>query len=379
VNRNLARRLREARREAGYSTRAVAERLPKRIAVSHVTIAGYENGTSMPPVDVLAALADLYKRTINWFLENRESLGAFRYRNLPSRVPVTEQRRFEALAGKWADAYRHLEKFLKANEPRRRKSVFAAHEAMPPEQLAAMVRRGFLNLDDGQPIQNVVAVLESFSAWALEIEATFGVEGAAAQIGGDFVVLLNPRVTNERVRMNAAHELAHLLYSDCKRDLGWTDAIVEKKAYDFAVSLLLPESQLKTAFDGKSFLKLIQFKEKFGISLVAMIYMAERTGVINSTTARWLWSEITKRGWRADEPGYVWRDRAIAFETMLECAIQTKAITWTDAERVTGIREQELRERLANAMRIDKRPECVEPDRSTLKLSLFAEEQRKVT
>jgi Zn-dependent peptidase ImmA (M78 family)/transcriptional regulator with XRE-family HTH domain len=347
IDRNLARRLKEARRETGLSTRAVVAKLPKRVSISHSTLASYESGATIPPIDALAALSDIYNRTLNWFTESRESLGVFRYRNLPSRVPVLEQRHYEALAGKWIDAYLSLDRFLKARSQRTYPAVPTG--SLAPIELAEVVRTRYLNLDDSDPVQNVVGVLESFSVWALELRATFGIDGAAAKHGDQFVVWLNPDVANERLRMNAAHELAHMLYDDCKAELGWSDIAVEKKAYDFAGNLLLPISQLRDAFDGKSFLKLIQYKEKFGISLAAMIYMAERAKVINSTTSRWLWGEIVKRGWRSDEPGYVWRDRAISFEMMLECAIQTKQISWTDAERVTGIRESELRDRLISA------------------------------
>src|SRR5205823_4581832 len=117
------------------------------------------------------------------------------------------------------------------------------------------------------------------------------------------------------VRMMAAYELAHILYHGCKQQFGKTDAEIEKMAYVFASSLLLPDSQLREAFDGKSFLRLIQYKEKFGVSLSAMIYMAEKSRIINTTPSRWLWREMGKRGWRQNEPGLVWRDRAITFET----------------------------------------------------------------
>ena len=350
VDRNLARRLREARREVGLSTRAVAVKLPDRLAVSHATIASYENGVTVPPVDVLAALADIYVRPLNWFLEKRETLSCFRYRNLPSRVRLTERRQFEAITGKWIDAYFNLERHLKSH-PVRRHSAAPSPEDDLPDVLAAKVRREFLHLTDDQPIQNVVTVLESFSTWALELKASFGIDGAATRRGEEFIVVLNPDVANDRVRMNAAHELAHVLYDGCKQQFGLTDDDVEKRAYVFASSLLLPESQLKSAFEGKSFLKLIQYREKFGISLAAMIYMAEKARVINTTTSRWLWSEMLRRGWRQNKPGYVWRDRAISFEIMLESAIQSRLMTWSDAERVTGVRETELRERIASVLR----------------------------
>jgi Zn-dependent peptidase ImmA (M78 family) len=147
--------------------------------------------------------------------------------------------------------------------------------------------------------------------------------------------------------MTAAQELAYILYRDVQQTLGLSAAAVEKRAYDFATALLLPHSQLIKAFEAKSLLKLFEYKERFGLSLAAMIHMAERTRLISTTVSRALWSDVVKRGWQRNEPGYVWRDRAITFEMMLDAAIQTKRITWADAERVTGIRENELQERIA--------------------------------
>jgi Zn-dependent peptidase ImmA (M78 family) len=348
VDINLARRLREARRETRLSTRSVVARLPRRFAVSHATLASYENGTTIPPIIVLEALANFYRRPLNWFLEDRRSLGVFRYRNLPSRVPLGEKRQFEAVAGKWAEAYVKLDQFLMAHPPRR--SQIDTDYA--PEKLAASIRHDLLNLDDDQPIQNMIGVLESFSARAFELKASFAVDGAAARMGDDLIVVVNPETANERIRLNAAHELAHVLYDVRRESEGWTDDDVENLAYRFASSILLPESQLKEAFKDRSFLKLIAFKEKFGVSLVAMIYMAQQGGIINSTTSRKLWSEVSRRGWRQSEPGFVHRDRAIGFETMLESAIESKVLTWADAERITGVRELDLRQRLLQALNL---------------------------
>ena len=178
-------------------------------------------------------------------------------------------------------------------------------------------------------------------------------------------MVLNPEVASDRVRMNAAHELAHVLYDGCKQRNGLTDNDVEKRAYVFASSLLLPESQLRSAFEGRSFLKLIQYREKFGVSLAAMIYMAEKTRIINTTTSRRLWSEMTKHGWRQHEPGHVWRDRAINFEIMLESAIQSRQLTWSDAERITGVRETDLRERIASAKQLGE-PQDDSPDHESV-------------
>jgi Zn-dependent peptidase ImmA (M78 family)/transcriptional regulator with XRE-family HTH domain len=346
IDRNLALRLREARREIGLSTRAVASKLPKRLAVSHTTIASYENGTTVPPVDVLGALATTYGRTLNWFLENRRGLDAFRYRNLKPRVRLHDKRQFEALAGKWVDAYANLENHLKVSL-RREIHGFDNGDA-DPKQLAAAVRSA-LGLGESQAIQNVVTLLEACAVRVMELRTDLELDAVAARHDDNYVVILNPETSNDRLRMNVGYEIAHILYGGYKKDRGWSDDRVERCAYDFASELLLPDSQLERAFDGQSFLRLIEFKERFGISLAAMIHRAEKSGIIRSTTARRLWTDMVQKGWRKNEPGYVWRDRAIRFETLMDSALHTGLLTWEKAEDVTGIREDELRKRIAEA------------------------------
>src|SRR5690606_34111020 len=112
IDRHLARRLKEARREVGMSTRTVESKLPPSLRVSHATIASYEKGTTVPPLDVLGAMAILYERPLNWFLDNRKTLSEFQFRNIESRVPLSEQRHFSAQSAKWAEAYMVLEKHL---------------------------------------------------------------------------------------------------------------------------------------------------------------------------------------------------------------------------------------------------------------------------
>src|SRR5437016_4973744 len=103
VRQNLATKLKTARSLTGMSTRAVAEKVGKRFPISHATIANYESGRSVPPIDVLAALADLYQRPINWFLEQGKGLTGIRYRNLKSRLKVGDLHRYEAEVQRWID------------------------------------------------------------------------------------------------------------------------------------------------------------------------------------------------------------------------------------------------------------------------------------
>src|SRR5258708_3662076 len=96
---SLAIKLGTARSAVNLSTRAVAEAVGRGL-VSHATIANYEKGRSMPPLNILAMLAGIYQRPINWFLESAETLTDIRYRNLKSKVRVQDRHRYEANASK---------------------------------------------------------------------------------------------------------------------------------------------------------------------------------------------------------------------------------------------------------------------------------------
>jgi transcriptional regulator with XRE-family HTH domain len=62
VRDSLASKLKTARSLTGMSTRAVATKIRARFPISHATIANYESGRSVPPRDILAALAQHYER-----------------------------------------------------------------------------------------------------------------------------------------------------------------------------------------------------------------------------------------------------------------------------------------------------------------------------
>lgn len=358
LNKDLARRLREARRESGMSTRSVSLRMPAKDRVSHATIASYEKGTTIPPIDVLANLAANYNRPLNWFLScDEQQLTGFTYRNLGHRVPLTDQRSFEAKATKWTEAYRKITEFLRDTSSFIQDKIdlekIFKNITSPdwPNNVALHIRNQVLDLDENQPVQSVICALEKFPAWAIELKANFQIDNAAARSGDELFVILNPYLANDRIRLNVAHELGHYLVSN-KIGQEWipSNQINDDELFQFAFLLLMPESQLREAFCNRSFIKLIAYKERFGVSLASMIHMAERLKIIPTTHSRQLWRMIVEKEWQDNEPGWVWKDRAITFETILDEAIQSKKITWGQAENITGIQQFELKERLEDAI-----------------------------
>jgi Zn-dependent peptidase ImmA (M78 family) len=220
------------------------------------------------------------------------------------------------------------------------------------EELALKIR-GELNLRQQDPIPKVVSVLEQFGIRVIELSTEERIDGFAARFGNENVVVINPNTANDRCRLNTAHEFGHVLFSDCDAATGLLDdKEIEDRAYALACFLLIPRSQLEEAFAGRSMVRLVEYKERFGISLAAMIYRAAQLRIIPQRMAKWLWMEFAKRGWKVKEPGYVRPDRATRFEFILDSAITRKKITWDQAVAITGIREDELRDRVNLALGI---------------------------
>lgn len=350
VRASLANKLKAARTFTGMSTRAVATKLTRRFPISHATIANYESGRSTPPLDILAALAELYDRPLTWFLEHGKCLMGVRYRNLKTKVRMADLHRFEADVQRWVDAYVTLELRLKRPLKPTIKN-FRAKDGAKPDELARDTRHKLGLEREDEVIPSVVEILESFGIRTIENPTDLRIDGLAAKYGDEYIVVLNPSVSNDRTRLNAAHELGHVLFGDCDSDEHESKAL-EARAFDFASHLLLPNSQLKRAFEGRSMVRLVQFKERFGISLAAMVYRAEKLSFISKQDAKMLWVEFSRRGWRTVEPGVVRPDRATRFEQLIDEAVITNKFSLKEISDLSGVRPEAVRGRLNFAMGI---------------------------
>ena len=365
---SLAAKLKIARQGMGLSTRGVVERLPKRFKLSHATLANYEKGRSTPPIDLLAALATVYERPINWFLEPGTPLTNIRYRNLPSRVRVSDRHKFEAQVQRWLDAYVAIEERLNA----RLQSEFPDFRAKPdesPVELAQRVR-GCLGLGVSEPVPSVADVLDRFGIRTIEHPTDLRIDGLAAKFGDECAVVLNPCVSNDRSRLNAGHELAHVVYGDCDKKGVAETKESENRAFEFASVFLLPNAKLKEAFVGQSMVRLVQYKERYGISLAAMVYRAEKQCHITKATAKRLWMEFSRRGWRTNEPGTVRPDRATRFEQLLDSALFERTISVREAAGVAGVRPEEIRQRINFAMGLDRDADFEDEEPPVLRIPL---------
>lgn len=347
-----------ARRLTGLSTRAVVASLrPRGFALSHVALSKYERDQPPVPSAVLEVLAAFYDRQPRWFRGDQPTLHKTRYRDASSKVGVRDRRQLEGACQRWIDAYLAIEQY--AGQPLERTLTFTSRVGDEPPAAAAGRLRSELKLDDRDPLPSVIELLESLGIRVMHIDTTLAVAGLAGLNGEDPVVFINTCMPNDRTRITAAHEAAHVIRMHS--DNPTSHAAEERDAFEFASHLLLTSRMLAEAFSRKSVVDLLRFKVRFGISLAAMVHRAGREGLISQQESRRLWIEFGKRGWRRSEPGDVWPDRATRFEAIVD-SLLVAGVSLRRLAAVSGVSEAELRHRLAQATGADDYDEA--PDDS---------------
>jgi Zn-dependent peptidase ImmA (M78 family)/transcriptional regulator with XRE-family HTH domain len=344
-----------ARQAAGLSTRAVAERLAPRHSVSHQTIANYEKAATQPTLPLLADLAAVYGKDLNWFLERGSVWTGVRYRHLKSKVRPADKQQFEQSAARWLNAYIRTEEYV--GDRLKAEYELPGGNGLPKE--VARKTRSLMGLDERAPVPSAIEVLEKFGVRVIEVDTEAAIDGMAGHLDGRACVVLKPSAAHDRTRLNAMHELFHLVLEHCARgpviDYSAHDVKrTEDDAFEAASYFLMPESELEEAFRGRSMVRLVEYKKRYGISLAAMIYRAEKSGILKSTEAKWLWMQFAQRGWRTAEPGEVRADRATRFEQLVDGLVLNKNVTYEFVASIAGVEAVELQRRVDAVLGLDR-------------------------
>ena len=125
--------------------------------------------------------------------------------------------------------------------------------------------------------------------------------GFSSYINGNIpVIYINDNLSPDRYRLTVAHELGHLIFHfgkkvDQERDL-------EGEAYEFAIELLVPESNIRTYFTKVSIDKLADLKSYWYVSMQALLLYANKLGTVTKNQYKYLWIQMGSLGYRKNEP-----------------------------------------------------------------------------
>lgn len=209
------------------------------------------------------------------------------------------------------------------------------------EQIASIVRAHWM-LPNG-PIRNLTKILENAGVIVAESDfngasisgVTFAVPGRAP------LILINCTHPADRLRFTLAHELGHLVMHQ------FPTPEMEIEANSFASCFLLPLRELKQAFQGRkiTLALLASLKKEWRVSMQSLLMRAKQLGLLSPNQERYLWQQISLKGWRNREP--VSLDFPIDHPTVmteiLKSHIEDLGYSWSELIKVSKVNENDFK------------------------------------
>jgi len=344
MNKTFADRLRSARMMNGLSLQALADKIGNRI--SRQALHKYEKGEAQPDSEMIGLLCDALDVRPDFF--SREitiELDPVEFRKM-SKLTVKEKNRILEICKDVLSRYIEIEEILGiknrfVNPLKGIKEIGSVEEI---EDFSEKVRKNW-HLGE-EPIANVLELLENNNIKVLEIDADDQFDGLFSFISGrniPVIVLNSAKLKSvDRKRFTAFHELGHLLLPLT----GLHENLAEKYCHRFAGAMLLPKRLLSKELGKKrskiSLQELGLLKQKYGISIQAIIYRCKDLGIISANYMANLFFLIRQLNWKVQEPyEFAGKETSSRFDQLLFRALSEEIISMSKA---ASLKNQKLAE-----------------------------------
>lgn len=313
-------RLLAARRRRGLTQSGLAER----IGVSVRSIKAYESGAKAPSAEITRQLAEVLAFPMSFLTEEEPidvlDVETVSFRSLKSLSARSRDAGLTAaaLAFEVNDWIEERFELPPSDLPRE------LADAHPDPELAADALRRAWSLGEA-PVGNMVHLLEAKGVRVFSLaEDCRALDAFSTWRDCVPFVFLNTIKTAAHSRMDAAHELGHLLLHRERRPNG-RDA--EDEATRFASAFLMPQASFRTLrIPSASLPALLAVKRQWGVSLSAVVVRLHRLGLITDWQYRSLFVELSKKGYRSAEPHDWPRESSAVLQQVLD-ALRAEGIS----------------------------------------------------
>ncbi len=283
--------LKIARKSKGYSQKDICE-------IAGITQGSYskiEKGMLNPSDQILSSLSSALGVQKGFFYQDgRVFQPVTPYNRSRASLEVKSKDRVEAIA----NLYRiHLGKLIDEIEL----SYNITHIDLmnkSPADAAELTRRN-LRVPRG-PIENLTNLLEDNGLFIIFFDfETKALDGFTIQ-SNDIIplVFINNQFPGDRVGFTLGHELGHLVMHNHLDG----ESNIEQEANDFASEFLMPRADIIRELYNLNLEKLANLKMKWKVSMAALIQRAKSLRTITENQARYLWMQMSSRGFRGKEP-----------------------------------------------------------------------------
>lgn len=303
-----AERLVEARDSRGLTQVALADLINR----TSSSISRWENRGQLPEPEAAEALAVALNVPVAFFLRPPSDHGPapLFFRSMASATQLVRKRTKTRL--RWAQEISlNLQEWVdlpEVNVPQL--DVTNHHDIRPSdiERMANECRRAW-ELGAG-PIADVLLALENAGIVVIKDEVgTVKMDGLSNwSIVDDrpYVLVARDKDTCVRSRMDASHELGHLVLhrrltpNVLNNSANFKE--IERQAFDFAGAFLMPAESFVTELVSPSLNSFAALKARWKTSIGAMIVRCAKLDLLSEEYKRRLWKHYSARGWRKGEP-----------------------------------------------------------------------------
>jgi Zn-dependent peptidase ImmA (M78 family)/DNA-binding XRE family transcriptional regulator len=300
-------RLTVARMRRRFSKKDLAEAA----SLTPHAILRYESGENIPSLVVTQRLARTLDFPIDFFFDPEVDIPAEGSASFRSMTAMSARERDAALA---AGAL----SFLVSDWVDRRFDLpipgLLDLDDENPEVAARSLRESW-GLGE-QPIRNMVHLLESKGVRVFSLaENTQAVDAFSLWRGDTPYIYLNTVKTAEHSRLDAAHELGHLVLH---KHGGPKGRKAEEQANLFGTSFLMPtESVLAEIPHIHTINQVIEAKKIWSVSVMALIHRLHKLEIMSDWQYRMFCIDATERGYRTAEPFSITRETSVVWQKVL--------------------------------------------------------------
>lgn len=318
--------------------------LAKRMGVSVSNISRYEDGTFEIKEEILNKLSHELNYPISFFSQD--------FLILPPNVHYRKRLTLAASIVRKADAvmniYRsNIEKMLRTIDLDTSSIPVVDDKYGSPRRIAAYLR-SYWRVEKG-PIKDLVSLVERHGIMVIMIDfGTDKIDGRSMMTeDGHPVIFLNKLFSGERQRMTLSHELGHIIMH--LKTIPTFARDEEAEAFEFAAEFLMPENEIRADFTAKMTLeKLAYLKRIWKVSMAALLNWCEKLNCITANQSRYLWSQLSAKGYRKLEPIPIAIDNPTLISRMVNLYIQSielpNEVAQTEVAKIFHLNIEEFKE-----------------------------------
>lgn len=348
-------RLREARVSRAYTL----VELGKKVGVSAQAISQYEIGTCKPSPIILNKIALELDFPVSFFQknyyvsQNNIAQSAVYFRSYKSATKKTRESCKVKL--KWInEIYMFTQEYIDYPPvalPRINDFLANTENGITEEQIEdiSLYVRNEFGLGNSA-INNLIEVLQDHGVVIVKFDfETEKVDAFSTWYNGiPYIVLGSDKKSACRLRFDLAHELGHLLLHNNieNEDLNNKNILdrIEKEADYFAGAFLLPQASFSKELYSTSLNQFILLKQKWKVSIAAMIKRTKNLGLINSDQESYLFRSLNNKGYRKLEPfdNEIVPENPYLFKQAIKLLLDNNVLTVEDIMSRISLKKDEI-------------------------------------